>query len=398
MKLIFLDFDGVLNSPSYLRRNPEGIGLDPDRLFLLSQVVKKTGAKIVLTTSWREHWDADPNRCDEVGREINEIFRSHGMEIFQKTPEGLFRREDEILAFLESREDVERFAVLDDAFLEADFLRGHFIRTTPTRGGLGEEEAMALLSLLGDQTEEKTGEKTLFVVSDVHGHLTLLKEALEKAGFEKENPDHLLICCGDYFDRGTENLGVLKFFERAKNKVLLRGNHEDLFKKLLLTGQIKSHHYVNGTLQTVKEFFGKYAVDPATDVIDFSGQSRMVDRVMEFIEETVDYFETEHYVFVHGWIPSSDDTPEGRQNISADEWADARWMRWTEQYTGQRPLKEKTLVCGHVPTVAARLIDPTRPPSCYEPYEGNGLLAIDAGTYDSQTVNVLVLKDRLLGK
>ena len=67
--------------------------------------------------------------------------------------------------------------------------------------------------------------KKMFVVSDVHGHYTLLREALDRAGFDKDNEDHLLICCGDYFDRGNENVEVLRFFERLQHKVLLRGNH-----------------------------------------------------------------------------------------------------------------------------------------------------------------------------
>jgi predicted phosphodiesterase len=43
--------------------------------------------------------------------------------------------------------------------------------------------------------------KKIFVVSDIHGHCTLLQKALERAGFDDANEDHLLICCGDYFDR-----------------------------------------------------------------------------------------------------------------------------------------------------------------------------------------------------
>ena len=42
--------------------------------------------------------------------------------------------------------------------------------------------------------------KNIFAVSDIHGHATLLKEALTQAGFDRKNPDHLLVCCGDYFD------------------------------------------------------------------------------------------------------------------------------------------------------------------------------------------------------
>ena len=58
--------------------------------------------------------------------------------------------------------------------------------------------------------------KKIFVVSDIHGHCTLLQKALERAGFDDANEDHLLICCGDYFDRGTENAEVMKFFEKEK--------------------------------------------------------------------------------------------------------------------------------------------------------------------------------------
>jgi len=53
--------------------------------------------------------------------------------------------------------------------------------------------------------------KKMFVVSDIHGHYTLLREALDRAGFDKDNEDHLLICCGDYFDRGTKMLKCCAF-------------------------------------------------------------------------------------------------------------------------------------------------------------------------------------------
>ena len=226
--------------------------------------------------------------------------------------------------------------------------------------------------------------KKIFVVSDVHGHYTLLKEALDRVGFENENPDHLLICCGDCFDRGSENFEVLKFFERLKHKVLLRGNHEDLLLKLLETGKILPHNYINGTLQTLTDFFGKYFINPADDTIDFSGKTRMVDRVTEFIDETVDYFETENYVFVHGWFAEKGD------------WEKARWLKWTEKYDGTPPLPDKTVVCGHMPTFYANKFDTSRSPTDASIFYGNGVIAIDAGTFDSKQINVLVLEDNLI--
>ena len=229
--------------------------------------------------------------------------------------------------------------------------------------------------------------RTLFVVSDIHGHYTLLKNALDKAGFDKEDPNHLLVCCGDYFDRGSENVAVLKFFERLKHCVLLRGNHEDMLLKLLYTGKVLPHHYINGTMQTMTDFFGKFSIDPADDTVDFSGKTSNINWLCEFIESTQDYFETEHYVFVHGWLPDGD-----YRTADKESWEKARWIKWIHAYTGQPPIPEKTLVCGHYPTFFAET-------HCgkgnADIFRGNGLIAIDAGTYSSGQVNVLVLEDEV---
>ncbi len=238
--------------------------------------------------------------------------------------------------------------------------------------------------------------KKIFVVSDVHGHYSLLKEALDEVGFDKENENHLLICCGDYFDRGRENVEVLKFFERLKNKVLIRGNHEDLLLKLLQTGKFLQHNYINGTMTTLENFFGKYSINPVDDTIDFSGKTRTVDRICEFIGETVNYFETKNYVFVHGWLPDNAGTTEIRAKIIDEAWEKSRWTKWTDKYDDERPLKDKILVCGHVPTAYANFFLGKSIEDKYGIFYGNGMIAIDAGTFDSKQVNVLVLEDELL--
>ncbi len=227
----------------------------------------------------------------------------------------------------------------------------------------------------------------LFVVSDIHGHYTLLKEALDKSGFEMDNPNHKLLCLGDYFDRGSENKLVLKFFERLQNKVLLMGNHEELLLKLIETGKVLPHNYINGTIQTLQEFFGKYCIDPADDSVDFSGKTSEVKRICDFINETVNYYETDEYVFVHGYLPAVD-----YKKATEEDWQKARWLRWSEQYIGERPLKNKTLVCGHMPVLIAKLFDSTRPMGDTSIFYGNGIIALDAGTADSKKINVLVIE------
>ena len=206
--------------------------------------------------------------------------------------------------------------------------------------------------------------RTIFAVSDVHGHYTQLKEALDRAGYCPDNPNHLLVCCGDYFDRGSENLRVLKYFDYLERKVLLRGNHEDMLLKLFRTGQLAPHHYTNGTLASVLEFFGRYSVD-GLGRIDFSGRTRMLDRITDFILETGDYFETEHYIFTHGWLPTMPDVsglvidPHWRR-ATPERWGAARRAKWTEMYPQCGRLPDHTLVCGHVPTFFAAELYPER--------------------------------------
>lgn len=235
----------------------------------------------------------------------------------------------------------------------------------------------------------------IFAVSDVHGHYTLLREALNEAGYDGENPQHLLICCGDYFDRGDENVEVLKFFERQKNCVKIRGNHEEMFLKLLNDGKVLSHHYSNGTVQTICDFFGPFAIDPSTNIIDFSGKTSTVNRLCDFIDETVDYFETENYIFVHGWLPDVGDECDWRK-ATPQQWYDARWGKWSEKYLNKRPLHNKTLVCGHEPTLRAFKYDDNRLVKDTSIFYGEGIIAIDAGTFMTGDLNVLVVEDNLL--
>ena len=51
MKVIFLDIDGVLTTCSY--HNPDTNHIDPQRVCILSQIVNRTGAKIVLISTWK---------------------------------------------------------------------------------------------------------------------------------------------------------------------------------------------------------------------------------------------------------------------------------------------------------------------------------------------------------
>lgn len=62
LNIIFLDIDGVLNYVTCTDRVPHSsaiFGINQYNVALLSQIVKKTNAKIVLTSSWKSGWELD---------------------------------------------------------------------------------------------------------------------------------------------------------------------------------------------------------------------------------------------------------------------------------------------------------------------------------------------------
>lgn len=125
-----------------------GVVIDPARMLLLRRIVEATGAKLVLSTSWRTHWEKNAETGDETGRQINQIFEEYQLEVYDKTPQLGARREEEIRRWLELAAEVENFVVLDDMFLCADFLKNHFVRTSNFRDGLDEEDAQKAIAIL----------------------------------------------------------------------------------------------------------------------------------------------------------------------------------------------------------------------------------------------------------
>jgi len=160
MKILFLDFDGVLNSADSWRKRPDGwvgpwegnreiplsllaIRLDPERVRILNDVLERTGAKVVLSTSWRNWPEQDyvRERLDEAG---------FAGTIVGATPGWLGpgkRRGDEIQAWLDQNQgEVEAFAILDDSDDMGD-LMPYLVNVDPMTG-LNESYAPKLVELL----------------------------------------------------------------------------------------------------------------------------------------------------------------------------------------------------------------------------------------------------------
>ncbi len=216
--------------------------------------------------------------------------------------------------------------------------------------------------------------KKYFVFSDVHGFYDELIRDLTSAGFDMDNENHILISCGDNFDRGPKSFEMYKFLSEfpKERKILIRGNHEYLLYDLALRKETISIDSVNGTANTWVDFQIKL-------------KDIEIKEVVEFIEGMNDYFELEDYLFVHGFIPCIDYT-----NATELEWKKAAWIDSTKLMRNL-PELNKTIVIGHKAT------------SYFHPYNDMfiqakrgkkcGVIAIDATTVINKKVNILVINE-----
>ena len=251
----------------------------------------------------------------------------------------------------------------------------------------------------------------LFVCSDLHSYFTPFKKALDEKGFEPDNKDHLLIVCGDVFDRGEESFEMLKYLRSLTNVVLIKGNHEDLLEEVWYRGFYLGHDYSNGTVKTITDIFAKHSDLEPYEPIEVS------EKVLKpFFDKMINYFETKNYIFVHGWIPCEEQAGNRKyiyrsnwRDSTEVEWASARWLNGIDCGYGDGLIEPgKTIVCGHWHCSyghALRAFRESNGEYCgkafgseakWEPFEEDGIIAIDRCTAHTGEVNVIVLEDELL--
>ena len=128
----------------------------------------------------------------------------------------------------------------------------------------------------------------------------------------------------------------------------------------------------------------------------------------------VNYVETKNYIFVHSWIPliNKDGLPahytRGRsfafnpdwRNASQKEWEDATWGNPFDVAEKGLNQTDKTIVFGHWHSstgwAKAECRSEFGDDAKFDPYHGDGFIAVDACTAHSGKCNVLVLEDEFL--
>ena len=243
-----------------------------------------------------------------------------------------------------------------------------------------------------------------FVFSDVHGCYNRLCEELEKKGFDENNQDHMLISLGDNFDRGKENYQMFLFLKRMKEKqkiVLIRGNHEDIFMRMMTSGKATTTDYSNGTYNTIEElamtYFGKrgygmFMSDFASLYYKFKDEG-----IFDLIDDMLDFYETKDYVFTHGFIPI-DNSADYKYNpswrtVDRDLFYTARWINGIEMSIIKNIGEpNKKIVIGHKCIKRARILK-GEDESDLSIYEDNNIIALDAHTAITNHLNIFVFEE-----
>lgn len=175
--------------------------------------------------------------------------------------------------------------------------------------------------------------KRLLAISDIHGHYDKFVELLKIVNYNPKEDQ--LILCGDYIDRGNDNIKTLLLIDELINNgaIALIGNHEDMFKMLLNKNML--HHalfceeYIDlGMNNTVKDFYR------ATEHERF-----IISKLLN--NKLLPYYEYGNWIFVHAGINA---------NVSIDENSIENLIWSREKFYMNKAYDNKIIIFGHTPT------------------------------------------------
>lgn len=130
-KVIFLDFDGVLNGytpfikkvfdiarflhlSNFIHSVYDIFGIRFWKVFKLAIICRVTGADVVLSSSWRGAWYIPYKEADGRAKELQKKMKFWKIPVIGKTKSCNGVRGLEIKTYLEENPIIEKFVILDD--------------------------------------------------------------------------------------------------------------------------------------------------------------------------------------------------------------------------------------------------------------------------------------------
>jgi len=168
----------------------------------------------------------------------------------------------------------------------------------------------------------------LLAIGDIHGCLSALELLIDKV--QPTSADQLVIL-GDVVSRGPDTRGCIELLMELQGSlplICLMGNHEEFMLEARESDIACGSWLHFGGEETLLSYDPEYAEANIENVPDSH---------WEFIESFLDYYETEHEIFVHGMIDP--DEPLAEQDS-----VEIRWRKFTDV----RPhISGKQVICGH---------------------------------------------------
>jgi len=260
--------------------------------------------------------------------------------------------------------------------------------------------------------------KEIYTVSDLHGHYGIFKRDLKEAGYDENNENHLLVVCGDIFDRGRENLEVYEYLKHLTDvgkAVVIAGNHNLFITQYLDGTNVSPFNYMrNGTNETLADFlhqtapfetwcllnnieeptYGNFAtwIEIARNEINLE-----YPELLPWLKSLPRYYETDNHIFAHASIDLDVEDwhyphceRHGLLDWDALDFDDGNFIK-KHNHTG------KTIIVGHFSVAHLRQMHSL---GDYDDYSilktDDNKVFIDGCAVLSKKINVFKTKDKLL--
>jgi serine/threonine protein phosphatase 1 len=144
----------------------------------------------------------------------------------------------------------------------------------------------------------------IYAIGDIHGRADLLTEILDGIAADlRRRPavaETRLVFLGDYVDRGPASRQVIQILETSLpaecRPVYLKGNHEDMLLKALISPAGQDIWLANGGEATLRSYGIHRHTAPSAEVVDAIGDHRRFFDSLELTHEAGDY------LFVHAGV------------------------------------------------------------------------------------------------
>jgi serine/threonine protein phosphatase 1 len=221
----------------------------------------------------------------------------------------------------------------------------------------------------------------LIAIGDIHGKLYKLQSLFDKLSI---NQTDTLVFLGDYIDRGENSKGVIEYLidlSKHYNCVFLKGNHEsfflDSYKRVFGSSAWTSDGssgapkiFQSWMLNGGRECLRSYNAQAVSEGYLYRALQDMDDQHGSFFNGLRLTYETDKYIFVHGYLSHEQDVEDQEEFLCL-------WGRYGDIW----PHKSgKIVVCGHT--------------THSKPVDDKFRICIDTGSFtDTGYISALVIDE-----